>query len=147
MPTCLFPGSFNPFTVGHASIVERALPLFECIIIAVGVNCDKAGVDATANIDAIRRYAARFPKGKVDVTTYSGELTVDLARRVGADWLLRGVRSAKDFEYERDMADINRRIAGVETLILFALPEYGAVSSSVVRELASYGHDVDEFLP
>ncbi len=81
------------------------------------------------------------------VIAYTGELTVDLARRLGARWLLRGVRSAKDFEYERDMADINRRIAGIETVLLYALPELSAVSSSVVRELKSYGHDITEFLP
>ncbi len=79
--------------------------------------------------------------------TYSDVLTVDLARQLGAGWLLRGVRSAKDFEYERDLADINRRLAGLETLLLYSLPEMAAISSSMVRELHSYGHDISAFLP
>lgn len=82
----------------------------------------------------------------VEVRPYSC-LTVDFARQCGARYLLRGMRSVKDFEYERDMADINRRLTGIETVILFTLPEHAAISSSVVRELESYGHDVTKFLP
>ena len=85
--------------------------------------------------------------GRVEVMSYSGELTADLARRIVAGWLLRGVRSVRDFEYERDMADLNRRLSGIETVVLFSLPEHGAVSSSAVREIASYGGDVAPFLP
>lgn len=152
MSTALFAGSFNPFTIGHASIVERALPMFDRIIIAVGVNAVKAAESSPAisehnNVKAIREYARRFPAGKVEVISYSGELTVDVAHRVGADILLRGVRSVKDFEYERDLADINRRIGGIETVLLYSLPEHEAVSSSVVRELRSYGRDVTDLLP
>ena len=144
----LFAGSFNPFTIGHASIVERALPLFDRIVIAVGINPDKHESERQkdSNLEQISEYAARYD-GKVEVISYSRELTVDLAKRIGARWLLRGVRSVKDFEYERDLADINRRIGGIETVLLFALPEHAAVSSSVVRELASYGRDIAEFLP
>lgn len=142
----LFAGSFNPFTVGHASVVERALPLFDRIIVAIGVNPDKK-TQAAENAGAIKQFCSRFPEGTVDVVSYSGELTVDLARRLGAGWLLRAVRSVKDFEYERELADMNRRIGGLETVLLFALPEYASVTSSAVRELASYGHDISEFLP
>lgn len=146
--TAVFAGSFNPFTVGHASIVERALPLFDRIIIAVGVNFAKeAAADAEARVEAIRAVYAALPAGRVEVLAYERELTVDLAARLGAGWLLRGARSAADFEYERNMADINRSISGIDTLILPALPELGAVSSSVVRELAAYGRDVTRFLP
>lgn len=144
----VFAGSFNPFTVGHASIVERALPLFDKIIIAVGVNADKeADNDLKKRMGDIRAFCRKYKNGKLSVVCFSGELTVDLAKSLGASWLIRGVRSVKDFEYERDMADINRRIGGIETLLLFSLPEHAAVSSSVVRELASYGHDVTPFLP
>lgn len=145
MNTILFPGSFDPFTVGHQSLVGRILPLFDRVVIAVGVNSGKRGsAPVDERIEAIRRLYASEPK--VEVTSYYG-LTVDACRREGARWMLRGVRSAIDFEYERNLADINRRISGIETLLLFTLPEYAAVSSSVVRELRSYGHDVSEFLP
>lgn len=149
MATALFAGSFNPFTIGHASVVERALPLFDRIIIAVGVNPDKCVLadDADENIKEIKKFCKRFPEGKVEVTAYGGELTVELAKRLGADCLLRGVRSVKDFEYERDLADINRRIAGIETMLIFSLPEHSAISSSMVRELSSYGIDTKAFLP
>lgn len=144
MSIAFFAGSFNPFTIGHASVVERALPLFDRIIIGIGSNAEKA--DEHNNLNAIREFAKRF-NGKVDAVSYNGMLTVDAARHFGADCLLRGVRSVKDFEYERDLADINRRIGAMETVILFALPDHGAISSSVVRELASYGRDTSDFLP
>ncbi len=142
----LFAGSFDPFTIGHASIVERALPLFDRIIIAVGVNANKAGAtSADERRSAIRRLY--LGDERISVEAYSGELTVDLARRLGANWLLRGVRSAKDFEYERDIADINRRLAGIETVLMYALPEHAADSSSLVRELKAYGSDESGYIP
>ncbi len=141
----LFAGSFNPFTAGHASVLERALQLFDKVTVAVGVNRDKPASHADALVDAIRDLYAG--DSRVDVIRYSGELTVDLAARIGARWLVRGVRSVKDFEYERDMADINRRLGGLETVVFPRLPEHGAISSSLLRELASYGRDISEFLP
>lgn len=145
MNTILFPGSFNPFTIGHQSLVDRVLPLFDRVVIAIGVNSGKSADGSVAGrmSDISRLYAG---EPKVAVTSYEG-LTVDACRREGARWMLRGVRSAIDFEYERNLADINRRISGIETLLLFTLPEYASVSSSVVRELRSYGHDVSQFLP
>jgi pantetheine-phosphate adenylyltransferase len=143
----LMPGSFDPFTAGHASLVERGLQLFDTVIIAIGINANKLDGEQVAEqrAEPIRRlYADRADR--VRVVTYRG-LTVDLAEAEGAKFLLRGVRSVKDFEYERDMADINRRLSGVETVLLYSLPELSAVSSSVVRELASYGRDVSEFMP
>ncbi len=142
--TAVFGGSFNPFTIGHASIVERGLALFDRIVIAVGVNAKKAAGDAEARARAIRNIYAN--ELRVSVVVWDG-LMVDLARREGADFMLRGVRSVADFEYERNMADINRRLSGVETVLLFALPEHGAISSSVVRELAGYGTDISTFIP
>lgn len=144
MPKALFPGSFNPFTRGHADIVERGLRIFDSIVIAVGVNPGKHPADAEALADSIRTLYADEPR--VSVMTYN-TLTVDLAHKLGVDFLLRGVRSVKDFEYERDMADINRQLSGLESVILFSRSEFAAISSSVVRELQSYGHDVSSFLP
>lgn len=146
--TALFAGSFDPFTVGHASVVERALGLFDRVIVAVGVNSAKQGcTPADERVAAIRRVYAALPEGRVQVLAYEHELTVQLAHRLGAGWLLRGVRSVKDFEYERDLADLNRRVGGIDTVLLYTLPEHAAISSSVVRELQSYGCDPSQFLP
>jgi len=144
----LFAGSFDPFTVGHASVVERALALFDRVIVAVGVNSAKTGTDpADERVEVIRRIYAALPEGRVEVLAYENELTVQLAKRLGAGWLLRGVRSVKDFEYERDLADLNRRVGGIDTVLLYTLPEYAAISSGAVRELRAYGCDVTPFLP
>ena len=143
----LFAGSFDPFTAGHASVVERALLLFDRIIIAVGVNSAKPGSEpAEARVEAIRALYAALPAGRVEVLAYTG-LTVDLAASTGARWLLRGVRSVRDFEYERDMADLNRKLSGLETILLYTLPELSAVSSSAVRELRAIGADITPFMP
>ena len=146
MSTAFFAGSFNPFTRGHASIVERALPLFDNIIIGIGVNAEKPGAAGRADA-ACRRIAALYAANpRVRVEVYSG-LTVDAAKAFGANVLLRGVRSEADYEYERSLADLNRRLSGIETLLLFSLPELEYISSSAVRELASYGRDVSDMLP
>ncbi len=144
--TAVFAGSFDPFTLGHADIVRRGLEIFDHIVVAIGVNAAKLGSQTRAadSATAIRRVFADEPRVEVAVYTC---LTVDFAQSLGAQFLLRGVRSVKDFEYERDMADINRQLSGLETVILFSRPELSAVSSSVVRELADYGHDVSAFLP
>lgn len=140
----VFPGSFNPFTIGHADIVERGLRLFDRIIIAVGINTAKADADADALVAPLRRLYASEPR--VTVEAYHG-LTVDFAATCGARFILRGVRSAKDFEYERDMAQINAQLSGIESVLLFSRPELAAISSSVVRELARFGCDTTPFLP
>jgi len=140
----LFPGSFRPFTRGHADIVARSLALFDEVVIAVGVNASKPLRDIEADIEPIRRLYADEPR--VSVETFTG-LTAVYARTVGASCIVRGVRSNKDYEYERDMADINRQLSGIETVILFSRPELGAISSSIVRELESYGVDTTPYLP
>lgn len=146
--TALFAGSFDPFTAGHASVVERAIPLFDRIVIAVGVNAAKPSETPAADrVSAIAALYESLPAGRVEVMSYSDMLTVQLAAETGAHWLLRGVRSVKDFEYERDMADLNRKLSGLETILLYTLPELSAVSSSAVRELRAYGADVSQFLP
>ena len=145
LPVIVFPGTFDPFTTGHASLVERALPLCSRLVIALGYNPAKASADTVASrVEAVSALYAGEPR--VEVRSYTG-LTVDLCHQLGARWMLRGVRSVADFEYERNLADINRRIGGVETLLLFTLPELACVSSSTVRELAFHGHDIKPFLP
>lgn len=141
----LFPGSFDPFTLGHASLVQRGLQLFDHIVIAVGVNEQKPGwIPADQRVAALRRLYAHEPR--VSVTTYTG-LTVDFAASIGAHCILRGVRTVADYQYEMNMADINHRLSGLETIVLFSEPEHAAISSSVVRELAHFGRDITEFLP
>lgn len=143
--TGIFTGSFDPFTIGHDDIVRRALPLFDRIVIGIGVNEHKKYVQTTEErIENICRLYAEEPK--IEVKAY-GDLTVDFAKREGAHYIIKGVRSMKDIEYEREQAEINRRIGGVETLLLFADPQLASISSSMVRELMHFGRDVSEFLP
>ena len=141
----IFPGSFDPFTIGHYSIVERALPLFDKIIIAIGISEGKRAMfDAEKRAEAISELFANEPV--VDVVEYKG-LTVDAAKECGAKFILRGVRMIQDFEYEKNLAEVNRNLSGLETVLLYTLPEYSHISSSIVRELIKYGHDVSDFLP
>ena len=143
--TGIFTGSFDPFTVGHDDILRRALPLFSRIVIGVGVNERKQYMlSAEERCAAIRRIYEG--EAKIEVKVYS-DLTVDFARREGAAYIIKGVRSVKDFEYEREQADINRQLSGVETLLLYSDPRYSSVSSSMVRELIHFGQDVSRYLP
>ncbi|MBO5677268.1 MAG: pantetheine-phosphate adenylyltransferase [Bacteroidaceae bacterium] len=145
MKTAIFPGTFDPFTVGHASIVERGLPLFDRIVIGVGINDNKRTLYTNEErVRNIQEIYANEPR--VKVVAYD-DLTVDLAKREEASFILRGIRSVKDFEYERDIAAMNERLSGVETVLLFTEPQYQSISSSVVRELLRFGKDVTEFLP
>lgn len=145
MKTALFAGSFNPYTRGHHAIVQRALAIFDKVVVAIGCNMGKEGAADTAERrKAIEKVYADEPR--VEVAVYSG-LTMDYARSIGATALLRGVRSVKDFEYERDLADVNMRMGGIETIILMSSPENAAISSSLVRELMAYGKDVKDLLP
>ena len=140
-----FAGSFNPFTLGHQSVVERGLQVFDRIVIGIGVNAQKmADTDVEERVAAILDVFGDDPR--IEVEAYS-ELTWQAARRLGCTHLLRGVRSTIDFEYERTLADANRNLSGLETVILFTLPEQGFISSSLVRELERYGADTSELLP
>lgn len=141
-----FPGSFNPFTTGHLDLLARALRLFpDGVVVGIGVNEHKAAGTCGESPAAALRALLRDIPG-VEVAEYSS-LTADAARRHGAGVLVRGFRNAVDAEYERTLADANRMVAGIDTVLLPASPELGAVSSSMVRELSHFGHDVTRFLP
>ena len=139
MKRALFAGSFNPFTIGHADIVKRGLELFDEVVIAIGDNQDKPSADIDERLAAIR--SIYKDESRVRVEVYHS-LTVDFAREIGASALLRGVRSVADFEYARQMADSNRALAGIETVVLFTKPELSYISSSLVRDLKKHGADV-----
>ena len=145
MKTGLFAGSFDPFTIGHMSIVRRALPLFDRLIIGIGVNehkqCMMSPLERKKAIEQLFE-----DDDSVVVMTYSG-LTADFARSMGAAYIVKGVRSVRDFEAEREQADINRMLTGVETIRLPAEPGLDSVSSTVVRELSHFGKDVSPLLP
>jgi pantetheine-phosphate adenylyltransferase len=145
MKKAIFPGSFDPFTLGHHSIVKRALSFMDEVIVGIGINEGKRSlIPVEKRVDMIRRLYAYEPRVKVEA--YSG-LTVDFAREQAAEFIIRGIRTVKDFEYEEGIADINRKLTGIETIFLFTEPELASVSSSVVRELLHYGKDVSMFLP
>lgn len=140
-----FIGSFDPFTIGHKDIVDRALGLFDELTICVGFNenkhCEQTVAERMVNIRDI--YGGE-PRVKVDCW---GGLAVDYCTENDIKYIVKGVRSVKDFEYERDQAEMNRHMTGVETILLYSDPRYSAVSSSLVKLLKSYGRDVSEFLP
>ena len=144
--TGVFVGSFNPFTVGHDSIVTRALPLFDRLVIGVvGDQVHKPDMpSAEERIKAIAELYKGEPR--IEVKPYYG-LAVDFAKAENAHFIVKGVRSVKDFEYEREQADINRQIAGIETVLLFAEPQFSSISSTMVRELQHFGVDVSNYLP
>ena len=145
MRTGLFVGTFDPFTLGHDSIVRRALPLFDNLVIGVGVNPDKHTMLSAA--ERVQRIADLYADiSAVSVMAFEG-LTIDLAKQVGAHYIIKGVRSVTDFEYERAQADLNRRMGGIETLWLYAEPQLESLSSSMGRTLQAFGRSTDEYLP
>ena len=145
MRTGLFVGTFDPFTLGHDSIVRRALPLFDNLVMGVGVNPDKHTMLSAA--ERVQRIADLYADiSAVSVMAFEG-LTIDLAKQVGAHYIIKGVRSVTDFEYERAQADFNRRMGGIETLLLYAEPQLESLSSSMVRTLQAFGRSTDEYLP
>lgn len=143
MRIALYAGSFNPFTIGHADIVERGLAMFDEVVIAIGENQDKPSADIDVRVQTIRNIYKDNARVRVEVYH---SLTVDYAKQIGACALLRGVRSVADFEYERQMADANRALAGIETVVLFTRPELGYISSSLVRDLIKHGADVSKLV-
>lgn len=140
----IFPGTFDPFTIGHADIVRRSLSFADEIIIAVGINVAKHTIEERdKRLESIRKLYTDEPR--VTITSYDG-LTADFAREMSADVIIRGVRNIADYEYERNMADINRHLTNIETVLLFSSPELAYVSSSMVRELIQLGKPVDDFV-
>lgn len=141
----LFPGTFDPFTIGHESIVRRALCFFDEIIIAIGVNDSKRTYfSKEERLQMITDLYKDQPR--VKITVYD-VLTVDYAREMDTPFLLRGIRTVNDFEYEKTIADMNRKMSGLETVLLFTEPEFACISSTVVRELLRYQKDITPFIP
>ena len=145
MRRAIFPGSFDPFTIGHYDIVTRGLNIFDEIIIGIGCNSQKTTTFPLEDrLAAIKQVFASEPRVKVEV--YHG-LTIDFAATHEATCILRGVRSMQDFEYERNIAEANKQLSGMETVLLYTRPEYAHISSSLVRELHAYGKDITALLP
>ena len=143
--TALFVGSFDPFTIGHADIVDRTLKLFGRIVIGVGINPEKHYM--LTEEDRINAIKSLYEgNNRVRVIGFN-DLAVDLAQREKANFIVKGVRSVKDFEYEREQAELNRRMIGIETILLYADPSLAAISSSAVRQLDYFNKDISWMLP
>lgn len=142
----VFPGSFDPITKGHEDMIKRALPLFDKIIVAIGVNADKKYMfSLDERKDWIRKTFAF--EDKVVVDTFQG-LTVNYCRTVNAHFLIRGLRNAEDFQFEKSIAQMNRELdSEVDTIFLVTNPEYAAYSSSIVRDIIRNNGDVTKFIP
>lgn len=143
---CLFPGTFDPVTLGHTDIINRALPLFDRLIIGLGRNSNKSTLfTEEQRLDWIREIYEN--ESKIEVLAYDG-LTVECCKMVGATYLLRGIRYVNDFEYEKAIADMNRSISdGIETVFLTCLPKYTSVASTLIRDVYRNGGQVSQFLP
>jgi pantetheine-phosphate adenylyltransferase len=145
MRIAIFPGSFDPFTIGHENIVHRAVDLFDEIIIGVGYNAEKEDFyPVDERVEWVKYLFENEPK--VNVTKYEG-LTVDFAKNVGAGYILRGIRTAADFEYERAIAQVNKAMTGIESVFLLTTPEHTPVNSSIVRDIIRHGGDAAKFIP
>ena len=145
MRTAIFPGTFDPFTIGHDALVRRALDLVDELYVAIGINTEKRTMlSLEERIERITTLYGNEPR--IHVVSYEG-LTTDFAQSVGAKFIIRGVRNTIDFEYEKNIADINRMLTGIDTLLLISEPQHAAISSSMVRELAHFGKDISKYLP
>ena len=142
----VFAGSFDPVTIGHESIVKRAIPLFDEIIVAIGINTSKKSLYTQEQREEwLRTLFAEFPS--VKVASYKG-LTIDFCKSVGAAYLLRGIRNSIDFEYEMGIAQVNRDIyPDIETVFLMTLPEHAHINASIVREIILSGGDASKYIP
>ena len=146
MKVALFPGSFDPFTVGHQALVSEGLRFFDKVVVAVGENPEKRGLLTTENRKRLIEDLYR-DEPRVEVVSYSG-LTGNYCREHELKFILRGMRNTVDFDFERNMMQINQRLyPEITTVLLFTPSEYVAVSSSVIREILSFGGDVAQFMP
>jgi pantetheine-phosphate adenylyltransferase len=146
MKTAVFPGSFDPITSGHEELVRRALPLFDKIVVAVGVNSTKKTLfTLEKRLDCLRQVFANEPKVSVDSFE---NLTAHYCKAIGARYLLRGLRNASDFDYEKTISQLNAIVGdGLETVFLISNPEMSHISSTIVREIIKGGGDVSPFIP
>jgi len=142
MKVAVFPGSFDPFTKGHESVVVKALKVFDEVIIAIGINTKKQHLFA---LDKRIQHIGSLFSSKVQVITFEG-LTVDLCKRIGSDHIIRGLRDVKDFEYEKSIAQMNHVLYPVETIFFLTELEYAPVNSSIVREIFLNGGDISAFV-
>ena len=142
----LFPGSFDPITKGHESIILRALPLFDKIIIAIGINTEKKSFfSLEKRKEWLEKVFADY--SNIEVITYEG-LTVDLCRKLNANYILRGLRTSADFEFERSIGQMNKKmLPPIETIFLLTTPEHTALNSSIVRDIIRHGGDATAFVP
>ena len=142
----LFPGTFDPITIGHLDIIHRALPLFDKLIIGIGRNANKTAMfSEEQRLEWVREIYKNDPR--VSVLIYEG-LTVECCKKAGANFILRGIRYVNDFEYEKAIADMNRSLdENIETIFLTCLPQYTSVASTLVRDVLRNGGNVTQFLP
>jgi|TARA_B110000285_G_scaffold224004_1_gene280252 pantetheine-phosphate adenylyltransferase len=145
MKRIVFPGSFDPITLGHQDIIERALPLCDELIIAVGNNIDKKKVFSLEERMAFINETFK-QESKISIESYSG-LTIDFCKKKEASAILRGLRNASDFEFEKNVAQINQRLSGIETLFLLTSANLSSISSSIVREIINYRGDYTSLVP
>ncbi|MDA3953568.1 MAG: pantetheine-phosphate adenylyltransferase [Bacteroidales bacterium] len=142
----IFPGTFDPFTIGHESVVNRAMGLFDKIYIAVGFNSKK---DALFSLAERKKFISQVfdDNPKIEVMHYEG-LTIDFCKEVNASYILRGLRTAADFEYERAIAQVNKAMYDeIETVFFLTMPEHTPINSSIVRDVIRHGGDVSKFIP
>jgi pantetheine-phosphate adenylyltransferase len=146
MRICLFPGTFDPITLGHIDIINRAIPLFDKVVIGIGRNASKVPMfSETIRLQWLQDIYKNEPK--IEALVYEG-LTVNCCKQVGAAFIVRGIRYVNDFEYEKAIADMNRSLEGhIETIFLTCLPQYTSVASTLVRDVLKNGGDVSQFLP
>ena len=145
MKIAVFPGSFDPITNGHVDIIKRAIPLFDKIVIAIGINADKKYM---FDIEKRRKFIIDTFKDhpKIEITTYTG-LTVDFCKKINAEFILRGLRNPADFEFEKAIAQTNRKLSGIETVFLLTSAETSFISSSIVRDIIRNNGDVSVLVP
>jgi pantetheine-phosphate adenylyltransferase len=146
MKIAVFPGSFDPITIGHVDIVKRSIPLFDKIIVAIGVNTQKKYLfSLEQRTEWIKDVFKEYPT--IEVSSYNG-LTINYCKEIGAQYLLRGIRSASDFEYEKTIAHLNHTMESeIETILMLSPPEYSSISSTIVREIILGKGDVSKFVP
>ena len=141
----LFAGTFDPFTIGHDAIVRRSLQITDELIIGIGVNPEKNTLfSLSQRMENISRIYESLPN--ISVASFH-TLTVDFAKQSGVDFIIKGIRNLHDFEFEKNMSDINRLLSGIETVFLFSDPQYASISSSLIRELIMYNKDISNLIP